>query len=165
MRLPAAMLTVVDEYSRAVLAGDTTADAVYAAALNGPVGSWPLDRARLQLHHGRRLRRMSEAGGPLRAAHDSFDALGADPWAEAARNELRAAGETSTRRTPTARDQLTSQELHSRPSPPKASAIARSPKSSICHIAPSAHLYRIYPRPGITSRVEIAAALEGISAA
>ncbi|WP_228000507.1 ATP-binding protein [Nocardia australiensis] len=168
-RLPAAMLTVVDEYSRTVLADDTDADAAYAAAINGHVGSWPLYRARLQLHHGRRLRRqrrMGEAREPLRAARDAFDALGADPWAEAARNELRAAGEASTRRTTSARDQLTPQEL-------QIAALAAegltnrqiADKLYLSHRTVGSHLYRIYPRLGITSRVELVGALQGITAA
>jgi hypothetical protein len=44
------------------------------------------------------LRRRQQAGesrAPLRAARDTFDALGADAWAERARRELRAAGERS----------------------------------------------------------------------
>ncbi|MEV4125682.1 AAA family ATPase [Nocardia sp. NPDC049707] len=163
MRLPAPMLCVVDEYSRAVLADDADADAAYAAALNGHVGSWPLYRARLQMHHGRRLRRlrrMSEAREPLRAARDTFDALGADPWAEVTRNELRAAGETSGRRTPNARDQLTSQELQI--ATLAADGLTNrqiAEKLYLSHRTVGSHLYRIYPRLGITSRVELAAAI------
>ncbi|MGW0246518.1 LuxR C-terminal-related transcriptional regulator [Nocardia goodfellowii] len=72
-RLPSSMLLVVDAYSRAVLAD--------AAALAGHTRAWPLDRARLQLHHGRRLRRLrrtSAAREPLREARDTFDALAAE---------------------------------------------------------------------------------------
>ena len=49
--------------------------------------------------------------GCLRAARDTFDALGCATWAEQARRELRASGERSRRRVPEARDQLTAQEL------------------------------------------------------
>ncbi|WP_330230448.1 AAA family ATPase [Nocardia sp. NBC_00508] len=164
-QLPAPMLSVVDEYSRAVLADDVDADTAYADALHSHVGSWPLYRARLQLHHGRRLRRqrrMSEAREPLRAARDTFDALGADPWAEAARNELRAAGEGSTRRALNARDQLTPQELQI--ATLAADGLTNrqiAEKLYLSHRTIGSHLYRIYPRLGITGRIELAEALKG----
>ena len=47
----------------------------------------------------------------LRAAREAFDALGTAPWAERARQELRASGETVRVRAPEERDQLTPQEL------------------------------------------------------
>ncbi|MFX0574455.1 ATP-binding protein [Nocardia nepalensis] len=164
-QLPAPMLSVVDEYSRAVLADDADGDAAYTEALNSHVGTWPLYRARLQLHHGRRLRRqrrMSEAREPLRAARDTFDALGADPWAEAARSELRAAGETSSRRTLNAGDRLTPQELQI--ATLAAAGLTNrqiAEKLYLSHRTIGSHLYRIYPRLGITSRIELAEALEG----
>jgi DNA-binding CsgD family transcriptional regulator len=64
------------------------------------------------LHHGRRLRRQArDSRALLRTARDEFDLLGALPWAEMARAELRAAGETSglPRRSMSA--QLSAQEL------------------------------------------------------
>ena len=48
----------------------------------------------------RRARRRAEAREPLRRAIDAFDALGAAPWAERARRELQASGETARRRDP-----------------------------------------------------------------
>jgi hypothetical protein len=81
----------------AMLAGDD-AQARFDAAFDTDLGAWPLHRARLQLAYGLWLRRRQQAGesrSPLRAARDTFDALGADAWAESARRELRAAGERS----------------------------------------------------------------------
>ena len=72
------------------------------------------ERARLQAAFGawlRRQRRIAESRGPLRAARDTFDALGADPWSERAREELRATGESSRKREPGALEELTPQEL------------------------------------------------------
>lgn len=57
----------------------------------------PFERARTQLCFGERLRRArrrAEARLPLRAALDSFEELGALPWAERARREVGAAGES-----------------------------------------------------------------------
>src|SRR6185369_1838540 len=75
---------------------------------------WPFTRARLQLAHGiwlRRQRRPADARTPLRAARDAFDALGAVPWGERARQELRASGETSRQRSYELSDALSPQEL------------------------------------------------------
>ena len=55
----------------------------------------PFERARTQLALGERLRRAkqrAEAREPLTAALDAFERLGARPWAERARTELRATG-------------------------------------------------------------------------
>ncbi|MGM7643456.1 AAA family ATPase [Nocardia sp. JW2] len=162
-RVPASMLLVVDEYCRAVLADDADADTAYTAAVHGHAGTWPLYRARLQLHHGRRLRRLrrtAEAREPLREARDTFDALGADPWAQAARTELRAAGEASARRSPSARDQLTAQELQIATLAAEGLTNRQiAERLYLSHRTVGSHLYRIYPRLGITSRVELVAAL------
>jgi DNA-binding NarL/FixJ family response regulator len=47
----------------------------------------------------------------LRAALETFDRIGARPWAERARTELGASGEHLRRRDPTTSEQLTPQEL------------------------------------------------------
>ena len=57
----------------------------------------------------RRHRKIAQARMPLRSALDTFVALGAVPWAERARQELRAARETR-RCQPEARAELTDQE-------------------------------------------------------
>ena len=90
------------------------ADALYQAALSSDLRSWPCFRGRLLLSQGRwlrRQRRIAESRAPIRTARESFDALGFHGLSETARRELRESGETSTRRTPDAREQLTSQEL------------------------------------------------------
>lgn len=74
-----------------------------------------LDLARSQLVYGEWLRRQnqrSEARDALRAAHDSFARMGADAFAERARRELLATGETARKRTADTRDDLTPQELN-----------------------------------------------------
>ena len=74
----------------------------------------PFERARTELAYGeflRRARRRVEAREHLRAALDGFEALGATLWAERARVELRASGQTARKRDPSTRDELTPQEL------------------------------------------------------
>ena len=75
----------------------------------------PFERARTLLALGERLRRAkqrAEAREPLQAALDAFERLGARPWAERARTELRATGaRPAARRSETAAEQLTPHEL------------------------------------------------------
>ena len=59
----------------------------------------------------RRDRRRVEAREHLRTALDAFERLGATLWAERARVELRASGQTARKRDPSTRDELTAQEL------------------------------------------------------
>ena len=69
--------------------------------------------ARAHLLYGEWLRRegrRAEARAQLRTAHDLFAAIGMTAFAERARRELLATGETVRRRTADARDQLTPQE-------------------------------------------------------
>src|SRR5207244_10358684 len=63
---------------------------------------------------GKRLRRASrraDARGHLRTALACFEQLGAEPWAEQARAELRSTGERVRTRAHTRTDELTPQEL------------------------------------------------------
>jgi DNA-binding CsgD family transcriptional regulator len=150
-------------YVRAVLADDDEAEKLFQTALAADLTGWPLERGRLQLSFGewlRRHRRAAESRVHLRAARETFDALGLIPWSERARGELRAAGETSPRRTPEAREQLTPHEL----------SIAQlaaegltnreiGQRLYLSHRTVSTHLHRIFPKLGITSRAELPAVL------
>ncbi|MGE3288667.1 MAG: AAA family ATPase [Pseudonocardia sp.] len=74
----------------------------------------PVDAARTRLalgEHLRRARRRVDARAELRGALTVLDDVGAGPWAERARRELRASGETARRRDTTAETALTPQEL------------------------------------------------------
>jgi DNA-binding NarL/FixJ family response regulator len=69
--------------------------------------------ARTHLLYGEWLRRESrrvEARERLRTAHELFDAIGMAAFAERARRELRATGETARKRTAGTHDELTAQE-------------------------------------------------------
>ncbi len=69
--------------------------------------------ARAQLVYGEWLRRENrrvEAREQLRAAHETLSGIGAEAFAERARRELLATGETARRRTDETRDILTPQE-------------------------------------------------------
>jgi DNA-binding NarL/FixJ family response regulator len=58
----------------------------------------------------RRERRRVHAREQLRTAHDMLDAMGIEAFAERARRELLATGETARKRTVETRDELTAQE-------------------------------------------------------
>jgi hypothetical protein len=59
----------------------------------------------------RRRRRRADARKYLRSAHETFEPLGATPWAEQAGTELQATGEAARKRDMSTADQLTPQEL------------------------------------------------------
>jgi DNA-binding CsgD family transcriptional regulator len=120
----------------------------------------PYERARTELALGERLRRARrrvEAREHLRAALVAFEALGAALWAERARMELRASGQTARRRDVTTIDQLTTQELQ----------IARYVAQGLSNRDVAAHLFlsprtvafhlrNVFRKLGISSRTELA---------
>jgi len=114
----------------------------------------------------RRQRRVAESRAPLRAARDGFDALAFATLAETARQELRASGETSRRRTPEAWDQLTAQELQiARMAAEGLSNRQIGEQLYISHRTVGYHLHRIFPKLGITSRSQLHAALLNLTTA
>jgi DNA-binding CsgD family transcriptional regulator len=151
-------------YARALLADDADAGALFETALRSDLSTWPFLRARIGLSYGEWLhqqRHDTASRAPLRAARETFDALGIVPWSERARQQLRATGETSRPRTPEARDQLTPQEL-------QITQMAADGMSNreiaqmlyLSHRTVSSHLYRAFPKLGITSRTELQRVLE-----
>ena len=120
--------------------------------------------ARLELQFGswlRRRKRYQEAREHLRIAEELFHRLGATAWHQRAHAELRAAGETQ-RAEP--HDDLTPQEhriallaaegLSNRQI---AERLALSPRTV------GYHLYKIFPKLDITSRAQLASALQRAS--
>jgi DNA-binding CsgD family transcriptional regulator len=158
-KTPAPVLHADLRLARAVLAADGEAEALFEAALRADLTAWPLIRSRTHLAYGewlRRHRRALDSRDHLRAARDMFDALGAIPWSERARRELRAAGEASQRRDPDARDQLTPHEL-------QIAQLAADGLTNreigqrlyLSHRTVSSHLHRIFPKLGVASRSEL----------
>ncbi|MFC9971582.1 LuxR C-terminal-related transcriptional regulator [Spirillospora sp. NPDC127200] len=137
---------------------------LYEEALRLHNGS-PFERARTALLYGERLRRVHRAGdarGPLRTAAETFQRLGADPWAERALEELRAAGETSAAPKADALNSLTPQEL--RIARLVAEGASNKDVAARLFLSPRTveyHLYKIYPKLGVASRTELARHLAG----
>jgi DNA-binding CsgD family transcriptional regulator len=166
---PSPLLHAGLRYARALLAPDAEAGALFEAALRSDVNTWPFLRARVQLAYGEWLhqqRHDADSRAPLRAARETFDALGTAPWFDQASQLLRATGESTLPRTPEARDQLTPQEL-------QIAQMAADGLSNreiaqmiyLSHRTVSSHLYRVFPKLGITSRAQLRLVLEhGMSA-
>lgn len=150
--------------ARPLTAGDDRAEALFAAALDQDLTEQQFMRARTSFSLGRwlrRQRRSADSRGPLRDAIDLFDALGATRWSERARQELRAAGEKIGPRTQDARDRLTAQELQIS----ELAAVGLSNREIgerlfLSHRTIGSHLYRVFPKLGITARAQLRAALE-----
>ena len=149
-------------YARPLLANDESAPAHFQAALAENVTQRPLCRARLLLEYGtwlRRHRKIAQARMPLRTALHAFVALGAVPWAERARQELRAARETR-RHQPEAWAELTEQEqqiAHLAAEGLSNREIAQ--RLYISHRTVGAHLYHIFPKLEVASRAQLQAVI------
>jgi DNA-binding CsgD family transcriptional regulator len=133
----------------------------FRTALTNPAGEqWPYERAQVRLEYGewlRRNRRITEARSMLAAALNSFDQLGATPWAARARAELRAAGQVARpARSHNALDDL----------PPRTQQIVRMAAAGLTnreigdrlylsHRTVGSHLYRAFPKIGVTSRNQL----------
>lgn len=149
--------TSAAHYGRALLADGADAEGHFVAALDSHSGSTrPFDRARTELAFGeflRRARRRVDSREHLRAALMTFEELGARPWAERAREELRASGESSRRRDETSEHSLTPQELQvarlvqqGLPNRDVASRLFISPRTV------DFHLRNVFTKLGISSR-------------
>ena len=120
----------------------------------------PFERARTRLALGellRRARRRVEAREHLRGALEGFEALGAEPWAERARVELRASGQTAMRGDPGARERLTAQELQVAQF--VAEGLTNRDVAAQLFLSPRTidfHLRNVFRKLGIASRTQLA---------
>jgi DNA-binding CsgD family transcriptional regulator len=113
----AAWAAAIAAHGRALIAAEGGTDAAEAhfqdAMAEHSRASRPVAQARTQLAYGeflRRSRRRVDARAQLRTALNVFTEVGAQSWADRARQELRASGETARRRDPSTSLQLTPQE-------------------------------------------------------
>ena len=119
--------------------------------------------ARAHLLYGEWLRRENrrvDARAQLRSAHDALDTMGLTAFAERARRELLATGETVRRRTAEAPSELTSQEAHiarlvveGHTNPEIGAQLFLSARTVEWHLG------KIFAKLGIGSRRELDAAL------
>jgi DNA-binding NarL/FixJ family response regulator len=119
----------------------------------------PIEHAWTELLYGefpRRRRRRVHARAPLRDALEAFERLGLPAWAERARRELRAAGETARRRDPSTLDQLTPQELQVVAA--VGEGVSNREVAARLFITPRTvahHLHQVFGKLGISSRAEL----------
>ncbi|MFJ8624917.1 AAA family ATPase [Kitasatospora sp. NPDC093550] len=143
---------------------DEAAD-LFARAQSHPAADrFPFELARIRLAHGIRLRRVrggAAARAVLTRAAETLDRLGATAWAERAHAELRAAGVTPHPQAPApAADPLTWQER--RVAELAAGGLTNKEIGEQMRLSPrtvSAHLYRAFPKLGITTRAALRDAL------
>lgn len=151
-------LTQLVAHADAVLNPDT-AGARYLEALADPAGNrWPFERARLHISYAgwlRRHRRRRDCQHQLAAALTVMQDLGAAPWVDLCTRELRAAGvrpQSSSVQTGT----LSSQEhnvvylVSEGYTNPQIATILNLSVRTV-----SNHLYRSFPKLGVTSRHQI----------
>ncbi|MFD1938842.1 MULTISPECIES: helix-turn-helix transcriptional regulator [Nonomuraea] len=151
--------------AQALVAPEEEAVPLFKAALALPrTERWPFDHARVRLALGELQRRRlqpGEARPELRRAADLFAGIGATAWQQRAEQELRATGVAVAQRANAAHS-LTAQQL-------EVARLAASGLSNkeigerlfLSSRTVSAHLYRIFPKLGITSRAALRDALEG----
>ncbi|MCO5995316.1 helix-turn-helix transcriptional regulator [Actinoallomurus rhizosphaericola] len=138
-----------------------------------------LEIARTRLVYGewlRRRRRIVDAREQLGAALRVFEGAGASPWAERAAAELRAAGvvsapptatrEAGRRAVPDATAVLTAQELQiARMAAAGMTNREIADRIYLSHRTVATHLYKVFPKLGVSNRTQLRAALEQAGAA
>jgi ATP/maltotriose-dependent transcriptional regulator MalT len=154
-------------YAKAVLAEPGQAEASFRDALAEDLSAWPIDHGRLQLAYGVWLASQGDDVGarkPLRSAQDIFASVGATAWMEKARNAHRRVGGSPRVVADPASSDLSAHELN----------IARLAASGltnrqiaqrmfVSHRTIGSHLYRIFPKLGITTRVQLPDALRSLA--
>jgi DNA-binding CsgD family transcriptional regulator len=153
--------------SQALLSTGASAESLYQEAIER-LGRTKIrvQLARAHLLYGEWLRREGrrvDARHQLRTAYGMFTTIGAEAFAERARRELQATGETVRARTAETRDQLTAQEAQIA----RLAAAGRTNPEIGAELFISArtvewHLRKIYPKLGIDSRRKLRAALAAL---
>jgi DNA-binding CsgD family transcriptional regulator len=150
--------------AEALVADDDRYVDAAARALDEPgAAAAPFHLARVQLAVGERLRRdraMRRARPHLEAAADRFEALRAGPWAARATAALRATGRVRAVPSAGATSALTAQEREV--AELAASGLTNREIGDRLHLSPrtvGAHLYRVFPKLGVTSRAGLRDAL------
>jgi DNA-binding CsgD family transcriptional regulator len=154
----------IEARSRALVSDDELAEKLYREAIDR-LGRTRVrvELARAHLLYGEWLRRENrrmDAREQLRSAHELFTAMGVEGFAERARRELLATGETVRKRTPETRDDLTAQEAQiarlagdGRTNPEIGAELFISPRTV------EWHLRKVFAKLDISSRKQLRGAL------
>ncbi|WP_406151533.1 AAA family ATPase [Streptomyces sp. NBC_01012] len=159
-------LRALIERARGLLADPEDAEPHFRAALADPaLDHWPFERAQARLDLAewlRRRRRVAEARAPLTEALEAFRRLGARPWIERARTEARAAGLDITDSIPDALAELSPQQQQIIRF--AARGLTNREIGERLFLSPrtvGSHLYRSFPKLGITARAQLRDLVEG----
>lgn len=131
------------------------------ASVDGDVS--PFEVARVRLAYGEWLRRgmhALEARGQFRLAARAFEVLGAGDWQARAERELRAAG--AARAVPTSVEAADLSEQERRVASLAAAGLTNKQIAGQLFLSPrtvSGHLYRLFPKLGVTTRAGLRDAL------
>jgi len=154
----------IEARSRALLSEDDAAEGLYGEAIDR-LGRTRIrvELARAHLVYGEWLRRRGrrvDARQQLRTAHEMCTAMGLEAFAERARRELLATGETVRDRGAETREELTAQEAqiarlagNGRTNPEIGAELFLSARTV------EWHLRKVYPKLGISSRRQLREAL------
>ncbi|MBO1752525.1 helix-turn-helix domain-containing protein [Actinotalea sp. BY-33] len=155
---------LISTTAHAMVAPDAAAADLFDEVLALPgVEAWPFELARVRLAYGerlRRLRRPRDARIQLEAARDCFDRLGARLWSQRTSTELRATGAVRRAGSAGGVASLTPQELEV--AHLAARGLSNRAIATRLYVSPrtvSAHLYRAFPKLGITARAALRDAL------
>jgi DNA-binding CsgD family transcriptional regulator len=167
-QVPGPLLAVSVPFAAAMLAkDDPDAGQQFELALAGDLRSWPFYYARLELEYGGWLRRHHQpmrSREHLRTARDILDSIGARDWARRADEGLRASGarpRAAALRSPL--EQLSAQEHRiARMAAAGLSNREIGERLSVSHRTIGYHLYRMFPKLGITSRAQLGAVITEI---
>lgn len=156
--------TMILTAARAVLDEDGGTRELFETALGTLAATdAPFETARVHLAYGEWLRRgmhALEARLQLRLAATVFESLGAEQWRVRAQHELRAAGGADPGGSPAEGVELSEQER--RVASLAAAGLSNKQIAGRLYLSPrtvSGHLYRIFPKLGVTSRAGLRDAL------
>jgi DNA-binding CsgD family transcriptional regulator len=150
--------------SRALLDGAVDPRALFEEALDTvETDTAPYECARVRLAYGEWLRRSMhslDARTQFRLAASTFEALGADQWKSRAENELRVAGGSGP--APDALEAVDLSEQERRVASLAAAGLTNKQIANQLFLSPrtvSGHLYRLFPKLGVTTRAGLRDAL------
>jgi DNA-binding CsgD family transcriptional regulator len=162
-------MALIEAGSAAMAAPDPISVDLFEDAIAIPHAErWPFELARVRLAYGERLRRsraITESRTHLAAALEVFQGIGARPWTTRAAIELRAAGDTISSTNVRATPVLTPQEHQT--ALLAATGLTNKEIAERLFLSPrtvGAHLYRVFPKLGVTTRAALRDALTTLHA-